>query len=405
MKEQEERQTRRKAIRLLAAGKTVEAVLAKVGRSRAWLNKWKGRYERHGASGLRSQSRSPRHKARAWPQAMHKMVVMTRGRLARAGAGLKGARAIWVELKAVLKGQAVPSVRTIGRMLKDAGVAGQASDAMSAYRPHPCRELCGAMDGMDWTCRYLKGGEKVYAFHTLDLHTSMLTQTLSHDKSYATLREHALKGWKTLGIPHFLQMDNDAIFCGGYKVQRVFGQFTRLCLWMHIQPIFLPFEEPDFNFQVERVNGLWGGNAFWLRHTFGSLAQVCRTNYYFQQWFAHRYTPPALNGLTPVQAAALAPARSILPDTLVIPDPLPICPGCVHFIRRVLPDGSIRILNEFWPVRTRLAGHYVWATVQPHLALLDIWHRHSLSADWQLIKHIPYPLNEPIATSPLPNPF
>ena len=112
---------------------------------------------------------------------------------------------------------------------------------------------------MDWTARYLPGGGKVFIFHTLDLQTRALTQTLRCDKSSATVREHALATWQQLGLPSGLQMDNDAAFSGGYKVVRVFGAFVRLCLYVGIEPIFLPVGEPKRNGVIERLRGVLGG--------------------------------------------------------------------------------------------------------------------------------------------------
>ena len=40
---------------------------------------------------------------------------------------------------------------------------------------------------MDWTARFREGGRKVYAFHTLDLETRALHQTISGDKSLASV--------------------------------------------------------------------------------------------------------------------------------------------------------------------------------------------------------------------------
>jgi len=123
----------------------------------------------------------------------------------------------------------------------------------------------------------------VYAFHTLNLRTCALHQTLSVDKTLETAQAHGpskghlvLEAWKTRGIPRFLQLDNDAIFCGGYKVKRILGYFVRLCLFVGVELIFIPFKEPQHNYQVEQLNGLWGGQAFWRRHHFRGFGDVRR---------------------------------------------------------------------------------------------------------------------------------
>jgi hypothetical protein len=253
------------------------------------------------------------------------------------------------------------------------------------------------LDALDWTCRYLEGGIKVSAFHTLNLRTRALPQTLARNKELRTAQAHVLDAWQSQGIPRFLQLDNAAVFCGGYKVARVVGQFTRLCLYVGIELIFLPFAEPQHNGQVEQLNGLWGGPAFWERHRFEGFGQVCRQSAHFVEWDMHHYRPPGLKGTTPAQQQH-AEHRPRLTTALrrVLPATLPITAGRLHFIRHVQADGTIRILNELWRVPKALTGHYVWATLTTHRRTLKIWFRRDLNHDWRLITHAPYHLTESV---------
>jgi putative transposase len=150
----------------------------------------------------------------------------------------------------------LPSAATIYRVLQQTGLSAPPLPPPATYFPAPIEEVAGSLDAMDWTCRYLEGGTKAYAFHTLNLRTRALHQTLARNKELRTAQAHVLDTWQNQGIPRFLQLDNDAIFCGGYKVERVVGQFTRLCLYVGVELIFLPFAEPQHNGQVEQLNGL-----------------------------------------------------------------------------------------------------------------------------------------------------
>jgi hypothetical protein len=69
---------------------------------------------------------------------------------------------------------------------------------------------------------------------------------LAHRQEQCDGAAHALADLSALGLPDGVQMDNDADE-GGYKVPRVFGAFVRLCLYVGIEPIFLPFGEPKRN--------------------------------------------------------------------------------------------------------------------------------------------------------------
>ena len=392
MDEQHERQLRRKAIRLSLRGLPVTKILRAVQRSKAWFSKWAQRFNRFGTAGLKSRSRRPHHYPTAAAPALVRAIVRTRRRLVRQRVGLIGPLAIQREFERL--GGGVPSLTTIKRVLQQHGEIPTAPPA--SYFPRPRQVLDGVLHAMDWTCRYLEDGVKVYAFHTLNLRTRACTQTIAADKQGVTVSAHLLQTWQTLGIPAFLQLDNDAAFCGGYKTPRRIGQVVRLCLYLGIELIFLPVAEPKCNGEVEELNGLWA-RAFWQRQHFSSFRHVQRASPRFVQWYATRYVPPALAGKTPLQAQRAEHPRRLTPAQVRrLPDPLPITAGRIHFIRRVQPDGRITVLSETWRVGRRFAGRYVWATITTHRHRLEIWSQRSAQADWRLIKSLAYRLPEPV---------
>jgi len=245
MDNRDELQRRRQAMRLWLTDRPIQEILRRVQRSRAWLGKWRLRFQRKGWRGLRSHSRRPRQHAGAIARRIVRLIVQTRRRLARQPVGLSGPRAIRRELRQLGLGKRAPSLATIKRVLHAQGLSTPAVEPVPAYCPAPQTTLSGILHAIDWICRYLEHGPKVDAFHTLNLRTRACSQTIASDKSSATLRAHVLHTWKTLGIPHFLQLDNDAVFNGGYKAPRIFGQFVRLCLSPGIELIFLPVAEPN----------------------------------------------------------------------------------------------------------------------------------------------------------------
>jgi hypothetical protein len=83
--------------------------------------------------------------------------------------GLRGARAIQRELRKVL-GKQTPSLTTINRVLQKRHLVPRPSEDCPAYVPAHA-DTDGILHALDWTCRYLEDGCKVYAFHTLNLHT------------------------------------------------------------------------------------------------------------------------------------------------------------------------------------------------------------------------------------------
>ena len=397
MDNRDELQRRRKAIRLWLNGTSPQEIVRRVQRSRAWLGKWRLRFQRQGWRGLRSHSRRPRRNPKAYSARIVRLIVQTRRRLAHQRVGLSGPRAIQRELRQMGLGKHTPSLAMIKRVLHAHGLSTATGEPTPAYCPAPQTTLGGILHAIDWTCRYLEHGPKVYAFHTLNLRTRACSQTIASDKSSVTLRAHVLHTWKTLGIPHFLQLDNDAVFNGGYKAPRIFGQFVRLCLYVGIELIFLPVAEPERNGAIEYLNHLWS-HAFFDKRHFGAVAHVQRTSPEFVQWYLTQYAPPKLGDQTPQQAQR-AEARYRLTQSQLtgLPDPLPISAGRIHFLRKVSVAGTITLLNESWRVNRRLAGQYVWATVTTHLRRLHIWSQRSDQHEWRLLKSFTYDISETVA--------
>lgn len=399
MDEHTERRLRHRALRLTLRGLAPRRILRQIPRSRGWLYKWQQRFWRDGWAGLRSQSRRPHHLARCYPGAMRTLVLRARRVLEQRQVGLIGLRAIQAELRSWPAAGPLPAVATIKRILQQAGVSKPpAAPPPARYYPQPTATARYCLHAMDWTERYLPGGTKVFAFHTINIHSRAIKQTIGSDKTIATVYRHLLAVWTTLGCPDGLQMDNDAAFCGGYKVRRVFGQIVRLCLYLGIEPIFIPVGEAKRNGVVEQLNGLWS-RSFWQRYHFASLAQVAAASPAFEAWYMQHYEPPALQGQTPRQAQQQQHGVPRLTRGQVrrLPQELPITAGRVHFIRRVDAQGQITLLNERWRVGKPWAGRYVWATIVTHRQQLRIYYRAAAHAPVRLLKSWVYRLGEAVA--------
>jgi len=399
MNDHTEHPLRRKAIQLALRGLAPATILRRIPRSRAWFYKWQRRFHMAGWAGLHDQARDAHHLPHAYPQAVRAAVVQARYLLEQRTIGLIGPTAIQAELRSWPHIQSIPSRATIRRILHAAGIPQRTPPPLLApYYPQPTPTTLYPIHAMDWTERYLPGGTKVYAFHTIDLHSHAITQTISADKALPTVRRHLLQVWTAMGRPAGLQMDNDGAFCGGYKVRRVFGQVVRLCLYMGIEPIFIPPGEPQRNGVVERLNGLWSA-GFWQRYHFGNLAEVAASSPAFIAWYMHEYQPPALGGQTPAQAhQPVAGQRVNAAQLHHLPERLPITAGRVHFLRRVSAAGEIALLNERWRIGKRWAHRYVWATISTHRHELRIYYRAGAQAPVRLLRRWAYPLDEPVAS-------
>jgi hypothetical protein len=201
MDDKDDLRRRRQAIGLWLKGTRSKDILQRVQRSRAWFSKWRQRFRRHGPRGLNNRPRRPRRLARVCAPRVVRLIVQTRRWLAKQSVGLSGPRAIRGELRQLKLGRQLPSLTTIKRVLRAHGLVSAGTDPRPAYRPKPLTTITGILHALDWTCRYLENGPKVYAFHTLNLRTRACAQTIAADKSSPTVIDHVLETWNNAGNP------------------------------------------------------------------------------------------------------------------------------------------------------------------------------------------------------------
>ena len=387
---------RRLAFKLFDKGKSTVQILQRIPRSRPWLFKWKRRFREQGWQAVDSLSKAPQTSPHAYHRSVREMVLRVRHRLEQAKVGLVGARAVFLELRRQRLCKAVPSISTIKRWLREAGSSQQkTTEAKEAYYPAPQFPADVLYLSMDWIARYLEGGEKVFCFHTLDHSTHALCQTIARAKTTSVACHHLVQSARELGLADYLQVDNDSAFTGLGRNARLFGRFVRLTLYLGTELIFIPPGEPVRNSLVERVNGLWAASFFDKDH-FTCVGDLKRKRGKFLRWY-DSYAPPALGGLS-VKAARRQVRRRKLSAREVegVPEELPLTEGRVHFIRRVSEQGRIDILKESFRVSKRLAGEYVWATIDVRQKKLRIYHRHSQRAVAKMVKQHPYQIAEKI---------
>ncbi len=234
-----------------------------------------------------------------------------------------------------------------------------------------------------------------FIFHTIDLQTHALAQTLAQNKRVEAVLQHALTVWQELGLPDFLQIDHDAAFTGFSKKGRIFGQFVRLALYFGIELIFIPPAEAKRNQLVEGVNHLFA-RSFWEKTEFQSVREVERKRGKFLTWY-QTYEPPALLGLNIREANQRVKRRKLKKKELAaLPEQLPLPKGRIHFLRQVSATGEIEILKERWKVSRRLAGRYVCARVNTARQSLQIYYRAKESTPLHLLKEYDYGVGEKV---------
>jgi len=396
-------QTRRQeAVRRFLEGDRPADICRDLGRSRSWLYKWVGEYRRHPETDFADGSRAPHTCRRKLPPEVVAAVVRVRlvleaGDTPDTRYGLIGHRSVQRQLQR-LGVQPVPSLATIQRILAAAGLTHPRTGATeAAYYPELVARAPNQLWATDIITRHLHGGEVIQSFHTFDHFSHLVHLSQYRCKTTDAALQHLLDAWQELGFSAFQQFDNEDCFTGGHTHPRVIGRVVRLCLFVGVRPVFIPLREPQRNYWIEGFNSLWA-QSFWSRRQFGSLSEVRAEIPFFLDWYHHHYRPPSLGGKTLAEMLSGfgRPRRLTLRLRQLIPDKLPITAGQIHIIRKVDPQGEIRLLNETWSVGKQLAGQYVWTIVDTAQQSLTVWHQPSADQAMLRVHAFPFKLGEPV---------
>jgi hypothetical protein len=395
---------RRRAVRLYRAGYSVTHIAQRLRRHRSWVYKWISYRTQHPWTRFRSRSRAPHHHSNQLPAVVARRVLRLRRRLERHAspqtrfAGI-GARTIQAGYRQ--RYGHPPSLSTIQRLLERNGCTTSARPKRKRYRPHPPAEYPNAVQATDIITRWITGGAVVQAFHTVDVYSNDAASTIHAHKTASDARQHLLHTWKTQGIPDLAQFDNESAFSGG-RYARQISQVVRLCLYFGIAVLFTPLGEADYNWPAETFNALWAKDC-WNRHHFSRRGDVPRVQRAFLNWYRTEYVAPR-QADTP---ARLRRGHRIhrLPTSWAahVPDPLPICAGQLHAVRRVDPAGYVSFLNMPIRIGKRFIKRYVWLTLDTGAQQLTVWYQPRAGAGWRQLKVRDYQLEDKVL--PVPKKF
>ncbi len=121
-----------------------------------------------------------------------------------------------------------------------------------------------------------------------------------------------LRCWKTMGLPDFLQADNELAFRGSNRYPRSFNIVLRLCLSLGIEVVFIPIGEPWRNGTIENFDDTYNRRFFptqWFRSYRHLRSQS--NNFELLHNKNHWYT--CLKGKTPLQVVHENGFRPVLP--------------------------------------------------------------------------------------------
>ena len=148
--------------------------------------------------------------------------------------------------------------------------------------------------------RYIKGDGRFYSLNIMDLFSHQVYLESRRTKEDWQVASGLLRSWKAIGLPDYLQLDNELSFRGSNRYPRSFGVVIRLCLHFGVTPVFIPIDEPWRNGEIERFNDTYD-KKFFRRQWFPSYATLKRQSKNFQRFHNKHHRYSCLKGKTPLE--------------------------------------------------------------------------------------------------------
>src|SRR5712691_9821193 len=260
--------------------------------------------------------------------------------------------------------QDVPSLRTLGRIFERRGVL----DALRRVRrpaPPPgwyLPDLAGRkveldsfdiVEGLVIGKTVRAGAIDVEVLNAVSLHGGLVGSWPTRVVKAQFAADCILARWREIGLPLYVQFDNDNVFQGAHQWPDSFGRITRLCLSLGVSPVFAPPRETGFQAAIENYNGRWQAKV-WARFEHASLSALQAQSARFIDALRRR-------SAARVEAA---PTRRPFPGdwSLDLQRPLQ---GCMIFLCRTNERGEGHVLGHSYPV----ASSWVHRLVRAELDL------------------------------------
>lgn len=221
--------------------------------------------------------------------------------------------------------------------------------------------------------RYIKGDGKFYALNVMDLFSHRVYLESQRTKGDKQVAASLMRCWKSLGMPDFLQLDNELSFRGSNRYPHSFGLVIRLCLFYGITPVFIPVAEPWRNGVIESFNDTYN-RKFFRRQWFESYAALKRQSKNFQRFHNKHHRYSCLRGKSPDEFIKRHNYRPItLGPNTKIPDLDYIPEGNIILIRFIRSNRMLDIFGEKFKVPKDLIYSYVKAIIVTEAQVLQLY--------------------------------
>jgi hypothetical protein len=326
-----------------------------LGHLQYWLARTRG--QRLDRVDWSNQSNAPRAHGRQTKTSVQRRVLALRRELRQSDLGFVGAQAIQDALRTECPHRRLPSLRTIGRILKRYGALDavrrvrRSAPPAGWYLPEVAAGTA-ELDAFDVIEDLpLEGGPRLDVLTTRALWGSVCGAWISAAMRARWLCERLETHWRAHGCPAYAQFDNDSRFQGTHTHPDVLGQVIRFCLLLGVTPVFAPAREHGPQNLNESFNHLWQQKVWHRFHHASALAFQARSDRFVAAYQRRR-----------AAREDRAPGRRPFPKRWTL-DLHQRPRGMVIYLRRTDEFGAIRVLGHRLEVDAQWVHRLVRAEV------------------------------------------
>ena len=380
----DESEIRKQAISRYENGESPKQIYQSLGKSKKWFFKWLKRYKNGGDNWSVELSRRPHHSKEKIDESMEQAIIDTRKKLEKTLYAQIGALNIKWHLEK--QGLTSPPISTINKVLKRNSLVKKRHRYEPKGTNYPALKAgqTNFMHQFDLVGpRYLKTDGRFYSANAIDAYDRRCCINPVRRQTKSDILASLIRCWRVLGIPEYLQMDNKLPMRGSNRYPHSFGLVIRLCLYLGIQPVFIPISEPWRNGIIERFQDVFD-KMFFRSQYFKGFFHLVSQSRGFEVFHDNNHRYSTLEGKTPSEK--MSGDLKYLPRDFKLPLRLSIAPGYVHIVRFIRSSRILDIFGEKFSMPVELEYEYVWVTIDTGNESLFIYH------DLKLIDKMDYPL-------------
>ena len=373
---EEEHRKRVEAVKRYYSGQRASYIYNSLGKTKRWFYFWLNRYNPKDENWYKDKSKANKVIHSKTDKELESLVCNIRSKLAKTKYAQIGALAIQWELKK-LGVKPIP-IWTINRIIKRNKLVKKPEiyEKRNKLYPKIGVTLPNQLHQLDLVGpRYLgKGkGNKFYSFNLIDIfsNAAKIKPCLSKRDIFAT--ESLVSAWQKIGIPKYLQVDNELSFKGSNRYPRTFGDVIKLCLYLGVEIIFVPEAEPWRQGVIEKFNDVYD-KMFFRAQVFKDFDHLSRESLVFENFHNNNHRYGKLKGKTP-WAVHASVTKKVLPKSFNLHKRhIPFRDGRVSFIRLTDKEGRARFFTETFLVDKDLSNEYVKGTIFTKPGLLKCYY-------------------------------